>query len=417
MFEATAPGDLLEEVRAHDFGALPVLEAGHDRIDAIVALDRGIRALQAEQTHQIGNLHAERVTMMGLGQGIPELSIIGEVSMARHIGPSAAGTQLELAIGMRRLPNVFALFASGVISEQTARAVAHETTYLTDDDVMIADPVIAEKIPGMTTHQAKQATTRIVIGIDTEAANERAQANRADQRVTMTPESDGVASLHVRGPAEQILAAYQALDDWATGLRSTGDPRTRGQIMTQTLVERVTGLKYADDIDVEINLVLDAKTLLDDGTTPVDLEGYGPLCPEVADELVAKARTASVRRLLVDPVDGTLIVREPRRRRYDRRTSAHVRTRDRRCRQPGCDSKIRDIDHPHDYQHGGTTTKDNAQGLCERSHQIKHQPGWTVTVEGNTTIWHTPTGHEYRSAPPPVLPKDNVDPGPGHRRQ
>jgi hypothetical protein len=191
--------------------------------------------------------------------------------------------------------------------------------------------------------------------------------------------------------------------------------------MTQTLVERVTGLTYADEVDVEINLVLDAKTLLDDGTTPVELEGYGPICPEVADELIAKARTASVRRLLVNPVDGTLLVREPRRRRYDRRTTAHVRTRDRRCRQPGCDSKIRDIDHPHDYQHGGTTTKDNAQGLCERSHQIKHQPGWTVTVEGNTTIWQTPTGHRYRSDPPPVLPRDNIaddpDPGPGHRRQ
>jgi hypothetical protein len=201
--------------------------------------------------------------------------------------------------------------------------------------------------------------------------------------------------------------------------------------MTQTLVERVTGLTYADEVDVEINLVLDAKTLLDDGTTPVQLEGYGPICPEVADELIAKAHTASVRRLLVNPVDGTLLVREPRRRRYDRRTTAHIRTRDRRCRQPGNgaiaqkriaameDSKIRDIDHPHDYQHGGTTTKDNAQGLCERSHQIKHQPGWTVTVEGNTTIWRTPTGHQYRSDPPPVLPKDDPDPdpGPGHRRQ
>jgi len=111
MFEATPAGRLLDDVRAHDFDVDPVLDAGHHRIDAIREIDRGIRALQAEQVHQIGELYAERTVLMGLGQGDPGLSIIGEVAMARHIGPAAASTQFELAIGMRRLPKVFDLFA------------------------------------------------------------------------------------------------------------------------------------------------------------------------------------------------------------------------------------------------------------------------------------------------------------------
>ena len=413
MFEATATENLLREVRAHDFQTDAVLDAGRHRIDAIRELDRGIRALQAEQVRQVGQLYAERIVLMGLGHGDPGLSIIGEIAMARHIGPAAAGSQFALAVGMGRLPRVFDLFASGAISEATARAVAAETAALHLDDAVIADAEIAGKIPGMTTIEAKHAAARVVISIDAEAAYQRATANRADQRVSMTPETDGVATLHVRGPAEQILAAHKALDDWATGLRATGDPRTRGQIMCQTLVERVTGMSYADEADVEINLVLDAETLVADGDHPVDLEGYGPISPDVAEEIVGRARNASVRRLLTDPVDGTLVVREPRRRRFDGPTAAHIKTRDRRCRQPGCDLKIRHNDHVHAYEHGGQTVAENGQGLCTRSHTLKHQPGWKVWTEGTTTIWRTPTGHQYRSEPPPVLPRTN----PGHLRQ
>jgi hypothetical protein len=409
MFEAAPTESVLAQVRAHDFGADDVLERGGHRIDAIVALDRGIRALQAEQLAQIAGLHDERTKLMGIGRGDPTLSVIGEVGMARNIGPTAAGTQVGVAVAVARMPQVFELFATGVISEPTVRAITAELDSLHLDDVIVADGELAPKLPGMTTAEARRAAARVVIAIDAEAAHVRARRNRADQRVSMFPDKDGVAHLHVRGPAEQILAAYTALDTWAVGLRASGDPRTRGQIMCQTLVERVTGLKYADSCDVELNLVLDAKTLVANGDTPVELKGYGPIAPDVADEIIARAPNASIRRLFSDPVDGTLVARDPRRRRFDRPTSAHIRTRDRTCRQPGCDLTIRDDDHIQDHQFGGPTTADNGQGLCARSHTLKHQPGWSVTSQGKTTIWRTPTGHEYRSDPPPLLP--------GHLRQ
>lgn len=410
MFEATPTESLLADVRGSDFSAESVLDAGHHRI---VALDRLIRAAQAEQVGQIAAMHAERSSVMRLGEGDPTLSIIGEVSMARNIGPTAAGTQVGLALGLNRLPKVLNLFRTGVISEATARAVVTETAPLHIDDMPIADGELAERIPGMTTVQAKHAAARIVISIDADAAHERARRNRADARVSLFPETDGVANLHVRGPAEQLLAAHKALDEWARGLRSTGDPRTSGQIMVETLVERVTGQAHADETGVEINLVMDAETLVAGGDTPVEVEGYGPIAPDVAEEIIARAPTASIRRLLVDPVDGTLIVREPRRRHFDAPTAAHIRTRDRRCRQPGCDAKIRHRDHIKAHENGGPSVKENGQGLCERSHTIKHQPGWSVRVEGKSAVWRTPTGHEYRSSPPPVLPRSN----PGHLRQ
>ena len=316
-------------------------------------------------------------------------------------------------MGLSRLPRVQELFAAGQISEPVVRAVVNESVCLAEDDSVILDGEIAPQLPGLTPVRARQLTARAVIRIDADAARERAEKNRADQRVSMFPDTDGIAILQVRGPAEQIVAAHTALDDWARALRADGDGRTVGQIMTQTLVERVTGQRYADDLGVEVQLVMDAPTLMGEGGEPVDLVGYGPISPAVADDIIAMAPDPTIRRLLVDQVDGTLLVREPRRRHFDPTTAGHIRARDRRCRQPGCDLKIRHNDHIHAHIDGGVSTTDNGQGLCVRSHTLKHLPGWMVTSKGKATIWRTPTGHTYISHPPPLLPNDQ----PRHLRQ
>jgi hypothetical protein len=149
--------------------------------------------------------------------------------------------------------------------------VVNATCSLSVDGFPVADAALAEKLPGLTTVRARHAAARIVIGIDAEAARVRAEKNRADARVSLHPDVDGVAILHVRGPAEQIVAAHHALDAWARGLRATGDPRSRGQIMVQTLVERVTGWSHADSADVEVQVVMDAETT----------SAHGQPCPHV----------------------------------------------------------------------------------------------------------------------------------------
>ena len=413
MFTEVAIEDLLREVRAYDFEGEPAHAFGASRIDAITGLDRLIRAAQAEQLAQIAALHAERVEFMGTSRGDPTLSVIGEVGMARNIGPAAAGTQVGIALRLQELPDVKALFMAGQIPEPVVRAVINESVSLGSDDLLVLDGEIAPQLPGLTPRRAGQLTARAVIRIDADAARERAERNRADQRVSMFPDTDGIAILQVRGPAEQIVAAHTVLDDWARALRADGDERTVGQVMTQTLVERVTGRRYAEDINVEVQLVMDAPTMLGQDGEPVDLVGYGPISPAVADEILAQAPDSTIRRLLVDPIDGTLVDREPRRRHYDAPTSGHIRARDRRCRQPGCDLKIRHNDHIHAHIDGGPSTAGNGQGLCVRSHTLKHLPGWSVTSNGKATTWKTPTGDTYISHPPPLLPKDQ----PGHLRQ
>lgn len=410
MFEDVAADRVLSTVRAHAFDHELDLVAGGELVDAIVALDRAIAAAQAAQAEYVADL----LDRYGSGSSAAALATVAEVSLARTIGPTAAGNQLALGLALRDLPLIAERFRDGRLSEPVVRAVVRETAALDADDLILADAELAARLAGLTVRKAGQLAARVVVAMDPEAAHERAETHRRDAYVAVDPLPDGVATLYAVGPAEQIVAAYQALDSWATGARSTGDPRTRGQIMCQTLVERVTGLTHAADLDIEIGLVMDAATLTATDHHPVELDGYGPLSPDVADEIIARAPNASIRRLLTDPVDGTLVAQDPRRRRFDGVAARHIKARDRGgCRQPGCDRQARHLDHIHAYADGGATVTSNGQGLCTRSHTFKHLPGFSVRAEGHTTVWRTPTGHEYRSKPPLL----GMPPTPGRLRQ
>jgi len=404
MFESFGVEDLLSAIDVHDFGSDPELDFGAARIDAIVAYERIIRAAQARQLAQINALYQERVEQIPFGSGDAALSVIGEVAMARSVSPGAAGNQFGSALGLAELPQTAAAFEAGQISEATVRAIVRETDALSVSDRIVLDAEIADHLPGLTPGRAARLARHHVIAIDADAAHERAERNRANQHVSLHPDVDGVAVLQVRGPAEQLGAAHRALTAWARGLRATGDGRSMGQIMCTTLVERVTGVAHADAIDVEIGITVSADSLVGTDDSPAEVDGYGPITPGLLDDVIAKAHRVFFRRLITDPVDDTLIGRDPRRRRFDGPLNGFIRARDRhRCRQPGCDCRIGDIDHIRAHADDGPTTEANGQGLCKRSHTLKHLPGWNVTSRGRDTIWRTPTGHTYTSPAPTVL--------------
>ena len=240
MFESVGVEDLLTTIDAHDFTADPDIEFGAARIDAIVAYERLIRAAQARQLAQINVLYEERVHQVPFGSADPALSVIGEVAMARNVSPGAAGTQFATAVGLAELPQTAANLEAGQISEPTARAVVRETDALHRDDRIVRDAEIADALTGLTPGRAARLTRHHVIALDADAAHERAERNRADQRVSLHPDVDGVAILQVRGPAEQLVAAHRELTGWAKGLRATGDERSMGQIMCATLVDGVS---------------------------------------------------------------------------------------------------------------------------------------------------------------------------------
>jgi hypothetical protein len=253
-------------------------------------------------------------------------------------------------------------------------------------------------------------------------------------------------------PVRDGVACCTALDRAARDAAAAGDPRSRGQLMADTLVSAATGqpAQYAPPSaspaptagsstasavsrepgqTVEIHLVMTDRTLFAGGDEPALLTGpqtsgsspAGGLVPApVARDLVRDAGRAWVRRLYTDPESGQLVAMESSRRVFDGHLRRMLTLRDRTCRTPWCEAPIRQGDHVVAHADGGPTSVDNGQGLCERCNQTKNLPGWSADViEGgrdgpaarHVVRTTTPTGHAYDSTAPPLLGPPSTVPG------
>jgi hypothetical protein len=232
-------------------------------------------------------------------------------------------------------------------------------------------------------------------------------------------------------------------------LRAAGDPRTPGQIMADTLVQRLTGQATATDVPVELNLIITDQALF--GTPPFDTEpadtgptstdtgpastgaeptaagepeaaaadpqssdgcdepavlsGYGPLPAPLAREWLATS-TAPVwlRRLYRAPDTGQLIAMDSRRRCFTPAQRKFIQIRDQVCRTPWCEALIRHTDHIQPANHHGPTEVNNGQGYCQACNHTKQAPGWHTRpnrMPGPHTVdITTPTGHRHQSRAP-----------------
>ncbi|WP_152188212.1 HNH endonuclease signature motif containing protein [Georgenia satyanarayanai] len=141
-------------------------------------------------------------------------------------------------------------------------------------------------------------------------------------------------------------------------------------------------------------------TALDRDREPVaELERYGPIPPIVARALSAGGVW---RRLVTDPT-GSLVL-DVGRTRYEPPAAIadHVRERDRTCIRPGCSSSSpsSDLDHIHEWQHGGITSAENLGPVCTGDHRAKSIGAFTVAYASDRTYaWTTPTGHGYLRRP------------------
>jgi len=156
-----------------------------------------------------------------------------------------------------------------------------------------------------------------------------------------------------------------------------------------------TGL---NNIHATIQVTVAATTLAGADDRPAELDGHGPLHPDVARTL-AGARTGWTR-LFLNPrgfvtETDTYTPTEPMRR--------YLRARDQHCRFPGCRRPVHrcEIDHNHDYALGGRTELGNLSHFCVAHHTLKHpsvpdEHRWTARqLPDQTVIWTSPTGREY----------------------
>jgi hypothetical protein len=192
---------------------------------------------------------------------------------------------------------------------------------------------------------------------------------------------------------------------------TTFDDRSRGQVMADTLVERITGRPAEQPEPVAVNLVLSDETLLGGDNCPALVDGYGPIPASVARGLVDGAvnderSKATLRRLYRHPRTGALVAMESRSRCFPRGLAQFIGLRDQTCRTPYCDAPIRHRDHATPHTRGGPTSGLNGLGECERCNYTKESPGWRVTTGDengtHTAEFVTPTRAHYQSTAPPL---------------
>jgi hypothetical protein len=199
---------------------------------------------------------------------------------------------------------------------------------------------------------------------------------------------------------------------------TTFDDRSRGQVMADTVFERVTG-QPADVADpVAVDLVITDETLLGGDDVAATLSGYGPIPASVARGLVSKAvidkrSRCTLRRLYRHPRTSQLVAMESRSRFFPKGLARFIDLRDQRCRTPYCDAPIRQRDHAQPRHRDGPTSAENGLGECEHCNYVKESPGWSVTAGTehgvHTAEFVTPTGHRYRSTAPPLPGSPDIE--------
>ncbi|WP_123392977.1 HNH endonuclease [Nocardioides aurantiacus] len=378
-----------------------------DQIALIASLERlkgAIAAAQARVTDALARARTRHEAERGIPAAKRGQGLAAEIALARRSSPHRGSRDLGMARALvREMPRTLDLLARGQISEWRATVVVRETAVLTPEHRGQVDTEIADRLASLGDREAAAKARAIGYRLDPGSAIRRNRGARADRHVSLRPAPDTMSYLTAFLPVEQGVACLAALRQAADTARVQGQPRSRGQVMADTLVERLTGQTHAADVDVEVHVVMTDSTLLTDDPTPAHVVGHGPLHAALARQVVRDAPRAYLRRLFTRPGAGDLVATDSRRRTFTGELRELLVVRDQVCRTPWCDAPVRHADHVTPAADGGPTSLANGQGLCESCNYAKQAPGWQshhLPGDRHQVLVTTPTGHTHVSTAP-----------------
>ncbi|WP_461170895.1 HNH endonuclease [Arthrobacter sp. Z1-15] len=256
MLEAAERVRLIDEIRALE-DLKNVITAAQAR--AAAAFDASTRTAQAA-----AGLKADQ-----LGKGVA-----AQIALARRESPHNGAKLLGLArILTTEMPHTLHALALGVISEWRATILVRETACLSLADRQRVDELVAGNPGELEQLGDRQLIARIKslsYGLDPHAVVKRAAHAVSERFVSCRPAPDTMTWVTALLPVSQGVGVYAALTREADRLRATGDPRSKGQIMADTFVERTTGQARAEDVRVEVQLIMTDQALLHGILPPED---------------------------------------------------------------------------------------------------------------------------------------------------
>ncbi|WP_395940324.1 DUF222 domain-containing protein [Arthrobacter sp. U41] len=368
-----------------------------------------------------------------LGSGVG-----AQIALARRESPAKGGRLLGLAKALvTEMPHTLAALEAGQLNEWRATLLARETATLSAADRAAVDEELAADtgtFDGAGDRQIIAAARAAAYRRDPRTVTQRAAHAAAERTVTLRPAPDTMCYVTALLPVSAGVAVHAALTRHADTARAAGDPRTRGQLKADALVERITGTT-GGITGIEIQLVMTDRTLLQGDSEPARLPGHGIVPATSARDLLAgsgpgkgpgtgagnpadadnggpDSGTATrhaldvwLRRLYTAPGTGELTAMDSRARLFPPGLRRLIQARDDTCRTPYCDAPIRHFDHIIPWHRGGPTTQANGAGLCEACNHTKETTGWSVRPRPgprHTIEVQTPTGHSYHSTAPPL---------------
>lgn len=385
-----------------------------ERIDQIRSLENLKAGAAAAQARVIADLYASQRAAhasAGLPAQLQGKGVANQVALARRESPVRGSQHLGLAKALvHEMPHTLQALTSGRLSEWRATLLVRETACLTLEDRRTIDRILAadpERLEGLGDRALIAEAKKLAYRLDPESVVRRRRKAESERRVTCRPAPDTMANLTALLPAAQAIAAFASLTREADARRAAGDCRSRGQVMADTLVQRLTGQATANAVSVEVSLVVTDRTLLRGDDEPAHLDGYGPVPADMARTWTRSDEAAVwLRRLYTHPATGQLIGMESDRRFFPAGLGGLIRARDQICRTPWCNAPIRHIDHVQPRAAGGPTSYANGQGQCEQCNYAKEAPGWrsrpSPTADRHAVTVISPTGHTYRSTAPPL---------------
>ncbi|MGY2745796.1 DUF222 domain-containing protein [Arthrobacter sp. UYCu723] len=436
-----------------------------DQLRQLEDLKSAAAALQARIT--VAFAAAQRRTRRAQGVPAAELGagVAAQIALARRESPARGGRLLGLAKALvTEMPHTLTALHTGQLNEWRATLLVKETACLSAADRCAVDGQLAADtgaFAGAGDREIIAAARTAAHRLDPRSVTQRASHAATERHVSLRPAPDTMCYLTALLPVAEGVAAYAALSRHADSLRAAGDPRGRGQLMADGLVERLTGTP-GGITGIEIQLIMTDRTLLQSDSEPARLPGYGIVPAGWARNLINDTRAQNaaagdggtrdsagggpagdgagggpagdgtrsgrrrgdgtggdkemdiwLRRLYTAPATGSLIAMDSRARLFPAGLRRYIQARDDTCRTPYCDAPIRHLDHIIPWHQGGPTTNINGAGTCEACNHTKEKPGWKAQPRpgpaGTNELRHrhgleltTPTGHSYHSTAPPL---------------
>ncbi len=348
-----------------------------------------------------------------------------ELALALRRTDGEMAYQLHDDRALLSLPTLYAVFAAGGCTQRHVSAFLDLTRDLREDDVLAVDAEVSARAASMSCSGFRRVVRKTVARLDTRSEQDKKKARRPRIGARCVPQPDGLVTIAATMPAADGIAYLTELNRRADASRTPDDERTHGERQVDVLTDALHGTTPAASGEtststtqpsrqpsrrVEIQVVIDHRSLLGLRDDPAELLGYGSITAADVRAMLSEPGT-TLRRLVTDPITGVLVDYGKTRYRPDAHLKGLTKTRDVTCRYPGCTRNVIycDDEHCNPYPDGDTSAGNVCQ-LCRKHHRRKPEVG--SATRDQTQLPARPSGPHHSASPTANNPRPTTNPAP-----